>query len=350
MAAFEKRGNGYRAIVRRKGFPALRATFDTKEEAQRWAVLTERKLAEERQLGRHQDLAEAMKLSVGDALSLYAEQVTPDKKGEGARKTEISRINRIQQDAIGALKLADVRSRDVLAYVGRLRAAKLSPNTIRLYLAILSHLFTVARTQWSMDMLVNPVTGVRKPKLPRGRERRLAIGEESDLIEATLDINPELANIVILALETAARRGEIMGIQWCDVDLTKHTVTLRDTKNGEAIRIAPLSERAEAVFTRQKAKLPAPLKEKDKRKSVWASYQTGAGMYKSYTRATERIGSDGLTFHDLRHEATSRLFERGLNPMVIQAITGHKTVQMLKRYTHLQTESLVAAVRRPRQG
>ena len=65
-----------------------------------------------------------------------------------------------------------------------------------------------------------------------------------------------------------------------------------------------------------------------------------SATHQSYVRASRRAGITGLTFHDLRHEATSRLFEKGLNPMQVAAITGHKTLQMLKRYTHLRAEDL----------
>lgn len=344
MATLEKRGDSWRAIVRRKGFPIQRATFDTKAEAHRWATLVERKLTEQRRLGQHQDMADAMKLSVSDALDRYKEEVTPTKKNEGSRRNEGHYIRRIQQDPIGDMKLIAVRSRDVAAFIERLQGSGLGANSVRLHLAVLSHCYNLARTHWSMDLLSNPVQGVRKPKLPKGRDRRLVGDEESNLIESAVIENPELADIVIFALETTARKEEIYNMQWRLVDLKKHTAILIDTKNGDT-RVAPLSVRAEAALTRQQARVKLSLpKGKRMPARVW-TYEKMTRMYDAYRRARKDAGITGLTFHDLRHEATSRLFERGLNPMVIQTITGHKTVQMLKRYTHLQTDTLVAAVR-----
>jgi integrase len=356
VATLEKRGDSWRAIVRRKGFPVQRATFDTKAEAQRWATLLERKLREQRRLGPlDEGLAESMKLTVADALQQYAEQVVPTKKNADSRRSELSRVRMIQGMQLGEMKLSDVRGRDVAAFLRDLEGAGRSPNTIRLYLATLSHCYTIARKEWGMESLNNPVQLVRKPRLPRGRERRLLPGEESDLIEAALIMNPELADIIILAIESAMRQGEILSMKIDVVDLKRHTVYLADTKNGER-RTVPLTVRAEAAISRQQARVKEREeqeqrgaktedqgREEKKQGQLW-SY-TGEGLRASWQKARRRAGITGLTFHDLRHEATSRLFERGLNPMLIQTVTGHKTVQMLKRYTHLQADTLVHAVR-----
>ncbi len=117
--------------------------------------------------------------------------------------------------------------------------------------------------------------------------------------------------------------------------LHDHTVFLQDTKNGES-RIVPLSEAAEQILYRQKARNPDSPR-------VWT--YTADGMRASYAKALKKAGIEGLTFHDLRHEATSRLVEKGLPIMTVQAITGHKSTQMLKRYTHISGDVLVAAVR-----
>jgi Site-specific recombinase XerD len=169
---------------------------------------------------------------------------------------------------------------------------------------------------------------VRKPKLPQGRDRRLVGDEETRLLDTCQAMNPELASIVRIAIETAMRQGEIMGMTWDKVDLKRPTVTLEDTKNGEK-RIVPLTTKAVQILR----DLPRNLDGK-----VWT--YTPNGMRASYIKACKRAGIEGLTFHDLRHEATSRLFEKGLNPVQAAAITGHKNMQMLKRYTHLRPEDL----------
>ena len=132
------------------------------------------------------------------------------------------------------------------------------------------------------------------------------------------------------------RQGEILKLEWRHVHWLDHTCYLPDTKNGTA-RLVPLSERAEAALQRQQQRGTG----KDGR--VWK--YTNDGMRASYTKAMKKAGIVGLTFHDLRHEATSRFCEKGIPMMTVQAITGHKSTQMLKRYTHISGKVLVDAVR-----
>ena len=177
-----------------------------------------------------------------------------------------------------------------------------------------------------MAGLANPVSQIRKPKLPPGRDRRLLSGELEKILSNTE--SRHLSDIVRFALETAMRRGEIAGMTWEMVDLKKRTVTLPETKNGEK-RIVPLSAEALRILSGIPRRLDG---------SVWGI--TEDPITRAFVRACKRAQVDGLTFHDLRHEATSRLFEKGFNPMEVAAITGHKTLQMLKRYTHLKAEDL----------
>jgi Site-specific recombinase XerD len=235
---------------------------------------------------------------------------------------------------IAARFMAAIRGSDVAEAIREMESEGKSPNTIRLHLALLSHLFAVAKIEWDMEALDNPVQAVRKPKLPQGRDRRLVDDEESRLLAACQSVNPELALIVQFAIETAMRQGEILGMTWDRVDLKRQIVRLPDTKNSEG-RDVPLSLRAEQILTA----LPRRLHGK-----VWTYTQDG--MRASWRRALAHAHITGLRFHDLRHEATSRLFENnGFNPMEASAITGHKTLQMLKRYTHLRAEDLAKRMR-----
>ena len=192
-----------------------------------------------------------------------------------------------------------------------------SSNTVRLHLAILSHLYKVARTEWGMSSLANPVGLVRKPRLPQGRDRRLQGDEESRLLaECSKAQNPWLLPVFRFAIETAMRAGEILqtkgttdretgkraiqttGLLWSNVDLNKRTANLPLTKNGTA-RTVPLSSVAVNVLQG----LPRTL---DGR--VFGT--TYEAIHLSFVRACKRAGIENLRFHDLRHEATSRFFEK----------------------------------------
>jgi integrase len=332
MASIQKRGKYWRVQIRRKGYPTLSSTFDTKAEATLWAAQQEKMLAEqtpERVVQRLQNQDYRLR----DALDRYAAEVLPSKKPTTQRRD--TGILKVLKNEYGDVALAKLDG-PMLSGMIRQWQGRVGANSIRLYLAVLSHLYNIARKEWGMVDLMNPVELVRKPKLPQGRDRRLVGDEEERLLAACAAMNPELADIVVVAIQTAMRQGEIMGLEWRHVHWLDHTVYLPDTKNGTA-RLVPLSERAEAALQRQQQRATG----KDGR--VWK--YTNDGLRASYNKAVKRAGIVGLTFHDLRHEATSRLCERGLPIMTVQAITGHKSTQMLRRYTHISGKALVDAVR-----
>ena len=134
--------------------------------------------------------------------------------------------------------------------------------------------------------------------------------------------------VVVIALETGMRLGEIVSLKWSEVDLVTQVARLTDTKIGTG-RDVPLSSRA----ARTLEALPRSL---DGR-----VFPIGVAAVKSsFHAAAKRAELDDFRFHDLRHEATSRFFERDLDIMEVAAITGHKTLTMLKRYTHLRAADL----------
>jgi integrase len=222
--------------------------------------------------------------------------------------------------------LASLRSNDFAAFRDELEERELAPNTIRLYLALLSHLFTVARKEWGMEGLANPLASVSKPSTAgTARDRRLHDGE-LDALQLVEDSPAWLPAVITLAVETGMRRSEIAGIR--DDMISGSVVRLALTKNGDTRRV-PLSPEAQAAVKALRAVLvglnamPAP-----------------DTITKAFAAACVASGAQDLRFHDLRHEATSRLFERGLGIQEVAAITGHKTWAMLARYTHPRAEDL----------
>lgn len=308
----------------RHGYSRRYRTFDTKGQAEEWAREIERAMAR----GTVLPSREEERITLADAISRYVREVTVYKRGAAqeerrARQISISNLGPVFLGVIGGKEIANYRDRRV--------AARKSPNTIRLELALLSHLYTVARTEWGMSTLVNPVEYVKKPKLPAGRTRRLELKEEDKLLEAAREYGGDIESIIRFALETGMRRSEIVELRWGRINLAKRTLTIPETKDAKVIRgrEVPLSSDARSILK----KLPRRL---DGR--VWDITENGVSQ--AFSRICKRAGLTDLRFHDLRHEATSRLFERGLNPMQVAAITGHKTLQILKRYTHLRAEDL----------
>jgi len=319
MATIRSRGPyQWQAIIRRKGYPVETKTFEIKADAETWA----RSIEHQMDRGVFVSMAEAESTTLGEALDRYAQEVTPLKKG-AAR--ELDRIRWLRRHPLATRYLANIRAKDMAMYRDERMKAGISPSTYQKEHALISHLFTTARKEWGMDGLTNPATGIRKPRVNNQRDRRLLPGEEEKLLAATK--GQGLRTAIILALETAMRRGELVDLQWDWVDFKRPAIVLPDTKNSEP-REVPLSSRAVKVLR----ELPRRL---DGRVLGINTDQLTRGFRIATVKAVDPQGEPapikGLHFHDLRHEATSRLFEKGLNPMQVAAITGHKTLQMLKR-------------------
>jgi integrase len=318
MATFRKRSGKWQARVQRQGYPDQCKTFILRSDAESWAKKTEIALDQ----GFLNSIADPNTL-LKDLLVRYKNEVTPKKKFASAEKY---RIEMWRRHALANYAITKIKSSDIAKWRDEKIKENKSANTIRLHLAVLSHLFTVARNEWGFESLRNPMLQVSLPKLPQGRTRRLHEGE-IDLILKNSG-SRLLKYIVIFALETAMRRSEIVSLEWKYLDLNKRVVTLPITKNGE-VRVVPLSE----IALKQ-------ILEMDQSRERIFNISSHAVTY-AFWRACKRANIKDLHFHTLRHEAISRLFEKGLSLAEVATISGHKTWTMLKRYTHLKAEDLV---------
>ena len=326
MATFVSRKgpNGRRvwqAKIRRRGYPPQSGTFDSKAKAETWARLVE----SEMDRGAFIPRTDAEGTTLSEMLDRYEHEVTSHKRGKG----ETSIIKWWRESDLACRSMARIRGKDVADTIRNKEGEGVGPKTIVAHLALLRHLFTIARKEWGMESLGNPVEMVRKPKLPQGRTRRLEDGEESRLIEAARAYGGEIQHLIPWAIETAMRRGEIAAMRWEHLDRKVRVLLIPETKTGTPRRV-PLSSKALQVLDTLPRQIGG---------SVWSMRPDSISQ--AFERVCKAAGIEGLTFHDLRHEATSRLFEKGLKPMEVAAITGHKTLQMLKRYTHLRAEDLV---------
>jgi len=340
MATISKTEAGtWRALVRKRGFPQQIKTFRLKKQAEDWA----RAVEDEMVRGTFICRAPAEKTTLNQALQRYLLEVSPTKKS-GARR-EASTANALAEE-LGSYSLVAITSDLVAGYRDK-RLAMVSPKTgrpfsaytVRLELALLSHLFTIAIQEWGMGLTYNPVANIRKPSAPKGRDMTLTDKQQACLLEECRKCNnPFLPLIVTLGIETAMRKGEILGLRPSDVDLERRVAIARDTKNGET-RVVPLTPTAVNAL---RAALEDPFPRPKNCDLIF--YGETGGRYnfeEAWERARNRAGLPDLRFHDLRHVSVSRLVKAGLPDQVVAAISGHKTMQMLKRYTHLRGEDLV---------
>lgn len=268
-------------------------------------------------------------------LTRYKETVSILKKGY---EQERYRIAQILRSDLASKFVHEVTSVDIASYRDARLASKntktgkpLSPATVRLEMSLLSNFFDLARIEWGYTSGPNPCADVRKPKNPSGRDRRLTNREERQILRyAHGHANPQLYSIIVIALTTAMRQGEILGLQWEHINFKTRVAHLPDTKNGSK-RDVPLSTKARDAITRLGVKSQGRI----------FSY-TKHGLKSTWRVLVQRLAIEDLHFHDMRHEAISRLFELGtLDMMEIASISGHKSLAMLKRYTHLRANRLV---------
>jgi integrase len=318
---------GYQVKVRRRGYPPQSKTFDRKTDAERWARRIEREMDD----GEFVDRTAAHQTTLADLIDRYLKEVTPTHKGAAQ---EEQRLRQMKQCPVARHAAAKVKNTDFAEWRDE-RLKQVSAGTVIRELNSWHAVIEQGRKEWGINLPENPVHLVKRPKADPARERRLeptdGEGEtEEDWLLAACDSDRDhwMGAIVRLAIETAMRQGEILGLRWADIDPRKPVAMLHDTKNGDK-RAVPLSPRARKVLE----ELPRHMSG-----LVFPIDQNAFKM--RFRRCCDRAGLAGLRFHDLRHEATSRLFERGLEMMEVAAITGHKSLSMLKRYTHLHAPTL----------
>ncbi len=273
-------------------------------------------------------------MTLKEALNEYKTRVSILKKGYSQ---ECYRVDHLAKSMLGSKITRQITSVEIATYrdhrltqINTKTAKPLSPATVRLEMSLLSNLFDLGRIEWGICD-ENPVTNVRKPKSPPGRERRLTAREDRLIARyAHNHRNNELYSIIVIALETAMRQGEILKLLWENINLKTRVAHLPDTKNGTS-RDVPLSMKARDAIIRLGVQSKG---------SVF-TYKS-QGIKSTWRVMLQRLNIEDLHFHDLRHEAISRLFELGtLDMMEVAAISGHKSLSMLKRYTHLKAQRLV---------
>jgi integrase len=339
MGTIQERVNGsYTVKVRRKGFPGLSRTFKERTDAEAWERTQEELLFA--RITAANAVADEERIASGcvpqyrifaDLMRRYLRDVTPHKRS-GA--DEATRMRGLLKHTLAACTLTGLTSKRVAEWRDD-RAKRVKGSTVNRDMNLLGHIIKIARDEWGLEFEHNPFHKVRRCPSGPYRDRRLSKIEELALLDACASTkNPFVIPIVMLALDTAMRRSEIVGLAWERVHFGVPSVQLIQTKNGKP-RAVPLSRRAVATL----AALAPQSGDGQLTGPVFPGLTPNA-LKLAYRRAVERAGIIDFRFHDLRHEATSRLFEKGLPVMEVASITGHEDVRMLRRYTHLHVGDL----------
>ncbi len=318
MAAFRYRNGKWQARVIRVGHAPVGKTFSTRAEAERWARQIEARIDQ----GAFLDHRSVQATTLRALIARYMAEVTPQMKSAQA---DTVRLRALQKHPVCQLNMIDLTPARIAAFRDQ-RLQQVTSGTVIRELAYLSSIINHARREWGITV-ENPVKLVRKPPTPKGRSRVMVESERHLLLDAlmprpTRRVSPWMKPLVEIALETAMRRGELLALHWSDIDLSTRVAMLPITKNGES-RLVPLSTTAIGILSalpRSSCGRVFPLKP-----------QTVAA---AFMKATRRAGISDFRFHDLRHTATTSLAKRLPNVIELAAVTGHKSIHMLKRYYH----------------
>jgi integrase len=336
MANIEKRNRSdgatnYRVKIRLKGFPVQSATFERITDARKWAQQTESAIRE----GRYFKTTEGKRHTLVELIDRYIRDVLPHKPKSTYDQT---RQLKWWSAEIGSHTLSDVTPSLIAQYRDKLAAGithhgKLrSPATVNRYMAALSIVFTTAVKEWGW-VDDSPMRKVTKSKESRGRVRFLSDDERPRLLKACKESsNPYLYPVVVLALSTGMRQGEIMGLTWDNVDLNRGRAILHETKNNERRAAAITGHALELLKQLSKVRridsyfvFPAKGNKSQKAMDLRAPWEA----------ALKKANILDFRFHDLRHSAASYLAMNGASLAEIAEVLGHKTLQMVKRYAHL---------------
>lgn len=325
MATFIKRAGKYQVQIRRKGFPTVCRSFHLKSDAEQWARHMETKAD-------RGDLPTPIKVldryTVKDLIQRYREEITIKKR---SADTESYLLNAFIRQPIAKLTLAQITPAHFSTYrEKRLKVVK--AGTVNRELSIIKHAFDIAEREWDIPIRQNPLAKVKKMKVNNARSRRLTDAEYRALLDAIETTRNDLIKpLMNFAIETGMRRGEILRLKWTDFDHDSRTLHIPITKNGHA-RTIPLTAKAIEILKELRDKEvvdkqgPFPLSD-NAAKLAWQ-------------RMLKRSGIKDLHFHDFRHEAISRFFEKGLSVPEVALISGHRDFRMLFRYTHLKAEDI----------
>jgi integrase len=323
----------YRVQIR-LGPARASATFATLAAARRWATVTEGALRTQRQF----PTLAAAHHTLSAVLVRYERDVLPTKSPQTAVNQAIHLA--WWQAQLGSTLLLDLTPARLTACRDRL-AQDRAPATVNRYLSTLSHTLHVAVTEWQW-LEESPLRRVRRLREPRGRVRYLSEDERTRLLQACqASSTPALYPLVVLALATGARKMELLRLTWREVDLRRAQIALEQTKNRER-RALPLTglalQEVERLAKVRRLDTLLVFPRADGRQPLDIRY--------AWAQALRAAGIADCRFHDLRHSCASYLAMQGASLVEIAAVLGHKTLQMVQRYTHLSDAHTAGVVAR----
>jgi integrase len=270
--------------------------------------------------------------TLAELMHKYREEHTAINKAPSAYKKEQSPIKHLLR-FFEDMKLTEIRSKHVAAYKKARVDEGAAPKTINNELILMGHAYKLAMREWEW-VRENPVSNVSKLKVSNFIERWLKPKEEARLLAASPDW---LQDIIIFAVNTGLRQGEILKLSWDRIDFQRQTLTILEQKNGERDTL-PLNEKAtEVLRARGKVRL---LNTNLVFLSQAQTALDASNIIRAFHKARKEARLTDLRFHDLRHTFATRLVQAGVDIYKVQKLMRHKSPQMTQRYAHHNSESL----------
>jgi len=333
MASISRRNGSYRVRIYQSKNRSISKSFSKESEALEWLRIAQAKL----ELGLYE---EPIKPKKPNHETLFEVAATHYMKTHSIHKRivrcETYRLKNLIK-RWGNLPISKVDKSRVITLRDDLLKMGRSGETINHYFNTISKLFQMLNDEWDLG-INNPIKGIKRMPSSHGRTKRVSIELESILLSGCKQLSlPLLSSIIQFAIQTGMRRGEIMGLTWADIDLPNRKAYLHKTKNGEP-RQVPLTRQAmailEALSRDEERVFPMGMD------SLRSQFMRLKAYAKDQWNGVEINPFEDLRFHDLRHEALSRLSDAGLNVIELSHISGHRTLGMLKRYTHPSHEAI----------
>ena len=334
----------YRVQIRILGRPPVTKTFSSKTLAKQWVSEQE----DDIRRGLYFKNSEADRHTFSETVERYVRDVLPEKpKSADDSRRHLEWWN----SQFGHRRMSDISTALIVEHRDQLRSGftpqgnRRSGSTVNRYLGSISHLFSVAVKEWEWCH-ENPVTRVSRLKEPRGRVRFLEDDDRERLLEVCKESpNQYLYTIVLLALTTGMRKSEILGLRWDDVDLQRRSIIIRDSKNGETRSVPIASHVDELLSDHSKVRrIDTNLLFPGKRSSF--GDVSPSSIRTAWESALKKARITDFRFHDLRHSCASYLAMNGATTAELAAVLGHKTLAMVKRYSHLSDEHVSGIVER----
>ncbi len=323
MATIRKRRDKWQVQIRRLGLRPISQSFHQLKDAEAWARHMEVQ-ADRRDLP--PDRKELERVTLGELVERYRITVSINKRSYDKERYFLKVFG---DHPLCRKFISEITPADFATYRDE-RIRDVKPISLKRELAPIQNLFEVARHEWGLPLRENPLGKLQLKAPDNRRERRLRPGEADKLINAARCCrNPLIGTIIQFAVETGMRRGEILAIEWRHISGDERSLLIPDTKNGHS-RTIPLTKPALALLQ--------PVRREGEERLFPI---TPNALRLAWERVKARAAIDDLHFHDLRHEAISRFFERGLTTPEVALISGHRDMRMLFRYAHASRERVL---------